>query len=156
TRVRSVSPRPARQAQGPQQAGFRRNIRSAINGANREPCSRRLAHEAAKGTGISVRQRSDVQDALPGYASTKEPISTGGSMKLVWIASFIILFASLASLVSSQQTGQLIEESWAGSTNVLPDRKLNELQRAIPAYASRVFLLLPEPLRQRFVAKTWN
>lgn len=77
-------------------------------------------------------------------------------MKLTWIAALVLLFASLASLISSQQSGRLIEESWAGSTNVLPDGKLNELQRVIPAYASRVFLLLPEPLRQRFAPKTWK
>ena len=77
-------------------------------------------------------------------------------MKLVWIAALVLLFASLASLVSSQQSSKLIEESWAGSNNVLPDGKLNELQRAIPAYTSRVFLLLPEPFRQRFAAKTWK
>jgi hypothetical protein len=77
-------------------------------------------------------------------------------MKLMWIAALVLLIVSLASLVSRQQSDRLIEESWAGSTNVLPDSKLNELQRAIPAYASRVFLLLPELLRQRFAAKTWK
>ena len=77
-------------------------------------------------------------------------------MRLMWIAALVLLFASLASLVSSQQSDKLIEESWAASTNVLPEGKLNELQRAIPAYAGRVFLLLPEPLRQRFAAKTWK
>src|SRR5262249_15853807 len=142
--------------QGPQQVGIRRNVRSAINGVDREPCSRRLADEAPTRTGISVCQRADIQDPLSGYVSAKEPISTGGSMKLMWIVALILLFASLASLVTCQHSGQLIEESWAGSTNVLSDGKLNELQRAIPAYASRVFLIVPEPLRQRFAAKTWK
>ena len=77
-------------------------------------------------------------------------------MKLMWIGALVLLFVSVVSLVSNQQSGQLIEESWAASTHVLPDAKLNELQSAVPAYASRVFLLLPEPFRQRFAAKTWK
>ena len=77
-------------------------------------------------------------------------------MKIMWIGALVLLFVSLVPLVSNQQSGQLIEESWAASTNVLPDGKLHELQCAIPAYASRVFLLLPEPFRQRFAAKTWK
>lgn len=77
-------------------------------------------------------------------------------MKLVWIGALVLLLASLASLVSSQQSSKLIEESWAATTNVLPEGKLNELQRAISAYAARVLLLLPEPFRQRVADKTWK
>ena len=77
-------------------------------------------------------------------------------MKLMWIGALVLLFASLASLVSSQQSSKLIEESWAASTKVLPEGELNELQRAIPAYAARVLLLFPEQFRQRFAAKTWK
>ena len=77
-------------------------------------------------------------------------------MKLMWIGALVLLLVSVVSLVSNQRSGQLIEESWAASTNVLSDGKLHELQRAIPAYASRVFLLLPEPLRQRFATSTWK
>lgn len=75
-------------------------------------------------------------------------------MKLIWIGAFVLVFASLASLISNQQSGRLLEETWARSANVLPDAKLNELQRAVPAYANRFFLLLPEPFRERFSAKT--
>ena len=77
-------------------------------------------------------------------------------MKLMWIGALVLFLASLASLVSSQESSKLIEESWAASTSVLPEGKLNELQRAIPAYAARVLLLVPEPFRQRFATKTWK
>lgn len=77
-------------------------------------------------------------------------------MKLVWIGGLVLLFASLASLISNRQSGRLIEESWVSVTNVLPDAKLIELQRAVPTYATRTFGLLPEPFRQRFAAKTWQ
>lgn len=77
-------------------------------------------------------------------------------MKIVWIGAVLLVFASLASLISNQQGGRLIEESWASATNVLPDAELIELQRAVPAYASRAFALLPEPFRQRLATKTWK
>jgi hypothetical protein len=77
-------------------------------------------------------------------------------MKLVWIGAFVLVLASLASLISNRQSGRLIEESWATATNVLPDGKLNELQRMTPVYTNRIFELLPEPFRQKLVAKTWS
>ncbi len=77
-------------------------------------------------------------------------------MKVVWIGALLVLFASLASLISNQQSHKLIEESWASAANVLPDTKAIELQRAVPAYASRVFALLPEPFRHKFAAKIWQ
>jgi len=77
-------------------------------------------------------------------------------MKLIWIGAFVLLFASAASLVSNRQSGQLIEQSWARASNVLPDTELSELRRAIPAYTARVFALLPDPFRQKFAAKTWQ
>ena len=77
-------------------------------------------------------------------------------MKLVWIAAFVLLFMSLASLISNQQSGRLIEEGWVGITNVLPDAKLAKLQRITPAYTNRIFGLFPEPFRERFAPKTWT
>jgi hypothetical protein len=77
-------------------------------------------------------------------------------MKLVWIGAFVLVFASVASLISNRQSGRLIEESWASVANVLPDAKLNELLRAVPAYATRIFGLFPEPFRVKFAAKTWQ
>ena len=75
-------------------------------------------------------------------------------MKLIWLGAFVLVFASLASLISNQQADRLLEETWARSANILPDAKLSELQRAVPAYTGRLFLLLPEPFRERFAAKT--
>jgi len=77
-------------------------------------------------------------------------------VKLVWIGAFVLIFASAASLVSNRQSGPLIEQSWAGASNVLPDTELSDLRRAIPAYTGRVFALLPDPFRQKFAAKTWQ
>ena len=77
-------------------------------------------------------------------------------MKLAWIISFVLLVASLAALFSSQQVGRLIADTLAPSANVLPNSKLDELERATPAYARRLFNLMPEPFRQKFAARTWK
>jgi hypothetical protein len=77
-------------------------------------------------------------------------------MKLVPISAFVLLLASVATLISGGQSGRLIEESWASAANVLPDAKLTELQRTTLAYASRILGLFPEQIRQKFAAKTWQ
>ena len=77
-------------------------------------------------------------------------------MKLIWIGAFVMLFASAASLVSNRQSGQLIEQSRASASNVLPDTKLSELQRTTPTYTTKVFAGLPVPFRQKIAAKTWQ
>jgi len=77
-------------------------------------------------------------------------------MKLIWIGAFVLLFASVASLVSNRQSGQLIEQSWASASNVLPDTELSDLRRAIPAYTARVSALLPDPFRQKFGDRMWQ
>ena len=77
-------------------------------------------------------------------------------MKLVWIIAFVLLIASLAALFSSRQAGGVIAQTLATSANVLPNSKLNELERATPAYTGRLFKLMPEPFRQKFAAKTWT
>src|SRR5205085_9352713 len=77
-------------------------------------------------------------------------------MKLLWIGAFVLLFASVASLLSNRQSGRLIEQSWESVSNVLPDTELSDLRRVIPAYTARVFALLPDPFRQKFAAKTWQ
>ena len=74
-------------------------------------------------------------------------------MKLIWIGAFVLLFASVASLVSNRQSGRLIAQNWARASNVLPDTELGELRRAIPAYTARVFALLPDPFRRRLAAR---
>jgi hypothetical protein len=77
-------------------------------------------------------------------------------MKLIWIGAFVLVIASLASLVSNQQSGKLIDESWRSASRVLPDTKLRELQRSTPAYTAEILARLPEPVRQKFAAKTWQ
>ena len=42
-------------------------------------------------------------------------------MRLVPIGAFVLLFASLAALVSSGQSGHLLEKSWSSAVNVLPN-----------------------------------
>ena len=77
-------------------------------------------------------------------------------MKLIWIGAFVLLFASVASLLSNRRSGQLIEQSWARASNVLPDTELSQLQRATPAYTAGIFARLPEPLREKFASKMWQ
>ncbi len=75
-------------------------------------------------------------------------------MKLIWICGFVLVFASLASLVSNRQSGKLINESWTSASRVLPDTKLREMQRSAPAYTAQILAHLPEPIRQKFAAQT--
>lgn len=76
-------------------------------------------------------------------------------MRLVWIGGFVLLFASVALLVSNGEGGRLLEEGWARAANVLPDVKLGELERTTSAYTTRIFGVFPEPFRQKLAAKTW-
>lgn len=77
-------------------------------------------------------------------------------MKLIWIGPLLLLFASLASLISNPQTRRLIDESWTTAGHVLPETELSQLQRATPAYTARIFARLPKLLRQKFAAKMWQ
>ena len=76
-------------------------------------------------------------------------------MKLIWIGAFVLLFGSVARLVSNRQSGQLIEQSWASASHVLPEPELSQLQRVTPAYTAEIFARLPEPLREKFATKMW-
>jgi hypothetical protein len=77
-------------------------------------------------------------------------------MRLVPIGAFVLLFASLAALISSGQSGRLLEKSWSSAANVLPNAKLSELRRTTPAYASCVLSHFPELFRQKFAAQMWR
>jgi hypothetical protein len=77
-------------------------------------------------------------------------------VKLIWIGVLLLLFASVASLISNRQSGRLIDKSWTTTSHVLPEPKLIELQRATPAYTAVIFARLPEPFRQKIAAKTWQ
>ena len=75
-------------------------------------------------------------------------------MKLIWIGGFVLVFVSLASLVSNRQSGKLINESWTSASRILPDTKLSEMQRNTLAYTAQILARLPEPIRQKFGAQT--
>lgn len=77
-------------------------------------------------------------------------------MRLIWIGVLVLLVASLASLVSHQQSGRLVDESWAMTADVLPVQKMAEIQQAVPAYARKFFSLLPGPLRDKFAVTLWK
>jgi len=74
-------------------------------------------------------------------------------MKLVWIGALLLLFASVANLISNRQSGRLIDASWTTASHVLPETRLRELKRSTPAYAAQIFARLPEPIREKFAAK---
>jgi hypothetical protein len=93
-----------------------------------------------------------VPNAVPDNAAAENLIPIGECMKLVPIGAFILVFASMAALISNGQSGRLIEKSWRGAANA----KLTALQRITPAYASRILGLLPEPFRQKFASKVWQ
>jgi hypothetical protein len=77
-------------------------------------------------------------------------------MRLVWVGALLLLIASVASLISNRQSGRLIDESWTPASRVLPEPKLDELQRATAAYTAVIFARLPEALRQKFASKMWQ
>jgi hypothetical protein len=75
-------------------------------------------------------------------------------MKFVWIGALLLIFASVANLISNRQSGRLIEESWKPASHVLGESKLLELQRAVPAYTANIFARFPEPFREKLAGKT--
>jgi hypothetical protein len=77
-------------------------------------------------------------------------------VKLIWIGVLLLLFASVASLISNRQSGRLIDESWTTTSHVLPEPELSQLQRATPAYTAEIFARLPEPLREKFASNMWE
>ena len=76
-------------------------------------------------------------------------------MRLIWIGGLLLLFASVASLISNRQSGALTDNSCRTAAHVLSEPKLSELQRATLAYTAVIFARLPEPLREKFASKMW-
>lgn len=74
-------------------------------------------------------------------------------MRLIWIGALLLLFASVASLISNRQSAALIDNSCRSAAHVLPEPKLGELQRATLAYTAVIFARLPELLREKFASK---
>jgi len=74
-------------------------------------------------------------------------------MKLVWIGALLLILASVANLISNRQSGRLIDASWTTASHVLPETQLRELEQSTPACAAQIFARLPEPIREKFIAK---
>ena len=77
-------------------------------------------------------------------------------MRFVWVGALLLLFASVANLISNRHSGRLVDESWTPASHVLSEPELSELQRATPAYTAGIFARLPEPLREKFASKMWQ
>jgi hypothetical protein len=60
-------------------------------------------------------------------------------MKLLWIGAFVLLIASLASLISSGRSAALAQQSLAQTSGVMPEARLAEFERATPLYTARIF-----------------
>lgn len=77
-------------------------------------------------------------------------------MKLVWIGTFVLLFASLASLISRGNGGTLVQQTWLEASSVIPESRMAELERTTPRYTARLFASFPQPFRDKLVDKMWN
>jgi hypothetical protein len=77
-------------------------------------------------------------------------------MKLLWIVTFILLLASLASLISDGQGASLIQQSWLEASSVIPETTLAELQHASALYTARLFEAFPKPFREKMTRKMWS
>jgi Domain of unknown function (DUF4400) len=77
-------------------------------------------------------------------------------VKLIWVGALLLLFASVASLISNRESGRLIDESWTSASKVLPNTTVSELERSTPTYAAWIFAQFPEPFREKFAAKIWQ
>jgi hypothetical protein len=77
-------------------------------------------------------------------------------MKLLWIGAFVLVIASLASLISSGRSAALAQQSWAQTSGVMPEARLAELQSATPLYTAHIFSLFPQPFREKMKPKMWG
>jgi hypothetical protein len=77
-------------------------------------------------------------------------------MRLLWIGIFVLLFASVASLISDGRGASLIQRSWVEASSVIPERILADLQHASGLYTARLFASLPQPFREKMSQKMWS
>jgi len=77
-------------------------------------------------------------------------------MRLLWIGIFVLLFASVASLISDGRGASLIQRSWVEVSSVIPETKLADFQRSSALYSARLFASLPQPFRERMSQKMWS
>ncbi|HWY70300.1 MAG TPA: DUF4400 domain-containing protein [Terriglobales bacterium] len=77
-------------------------------------------------------------------------------MRLLWIGILILLFVSLASLISDGRSANLIQRSWVAASSVIPETILTDFQHASARYTARLFASLPEPFREKMSQKMWS
>jgi hypothetical protein len=77
-------------------------------------------------------------------------------MRLLWIGAFVVVIVSLASLISGGYSGALAQQSWLEVSSIIPEAKLNELQRATPVYTARIFASFPQPFRDKLGRSGWS
>ena len=77
-------------------------------------------------------------------------------MRLLWIGMFVLLFASLASLIGNGRGASLIQRSWVEASSVIPETILADFQHASALYTARLFASLPQPFREKMSQKIWS
>ena len=77
-------------------------------------------------------------------------------MKLLLVAVFFLILASVSTLVSGGEGGRLVQQSWFEASHPLPAKRMSELGSVMRAYTERVFQLVPVRLRQKFGQKLWD
>jgi hypothetical protein len=77
-------------------------------------------------------------------------------MKLLWIGTFVLLFASMASLISGGNSGTLVQQTWLQASRVIPEPRMAEVERRTPVYTARLFESFPQPFRDKLARKMWS
>ncbi len=77
-------------------------------------------------------------------------------MRLLWIGILVLLFASLASLISNGRGASLMQRSWVEASNVIPETTLAEFRQASALFTSRLFGSMPQGFREKVSQKLWS
>src|SRR5947209_5921687 len=77
-------------------------------------------------------------------------------MKLLWIGAFVLLIASLASLISNGRSAALAQQSVVQTSGVLSEARLAEFERATPLYTAHILASFPRPFREKMKPKMWS
>ena len=77
-------------------------------------------------------------------------------MKMVPIGAFLLVMASIVSLVSHGQSARLMQQTWSRVSGVLPKRSIDEWTPAIPEHTHQICPILPLPLREKVGSRLWN
>src|SRR5437879_13349912 len=97
-----------------------------------------------------------VQDQIPATARTQAPLPIGEIVKLLLVAAFFLILASVSTLVSAGEGRRLVQQSWFEASHLLPAKRMSELGPVMRAYTERVFQLVPVRLRQSFDQRLWD